>query len=164
MTAEDGEPAVAMVQENELTAEAPISESVVEMPTAVDSAPAPAQSPVVSPTVLAQVPSSAPQSAPIQDRPRATSGWYQQPRPKEPAVMIDEDGFEMKVRRQPKQAFRGRGGRANGMGDRGGGGPGRGRGGRGGVGAGPQGGPRPLRTDAPPTPIPQQGQQRSQRS
>lgn len=149
VSAENGEPAIARVQENDIAAEPPLSEPIVEVPTSVDSAAPPQQAPIATQTA-----GRATQPANMPSRPRATSGRFQQPWPKEPAVVIDEDGFETKIRRAPQQAFRGRGG---GGGDRGSGSLGRGRGGRGG--GAPQGqGPRPPRKDGPPNQPQQSGQ------
>ena len=139
--AETGEPAIAVVQKNESASEPPISETIIEAPTSVESAQSPQQTPIPRPV----------QTAPIPARPRTSSQQIHRPRPKERSVVVDEDGFEMKVRRTSSQAHRGRGGRGGGSGgiDKGrGGGSGRGGGGRGGSGVAGQGqGQRPSTKD-----------------
>ena len=125
---EVGEAVIALVQENELAVETPVSDPVPHVPTGVEI-----QEPGQDTSPPLPAPIRTGQAAAIPTRPRASSGRTQQAQnPRESATVLDEDGFEMKVKRSSTQASRGRGGRGGGDGERGRGGYGRGRGGRGG--------------------------------
>ena len=126
-------PAVALVQEKEM-APPLVSDPVTETATSVEST-APAPSAIIASS--AQPTTSGPSISKAQPQQQRRGPGPRQPKLKEPVrkTIVDEDGFEMKVRRA---AIPVRGGRGGGRGGSGGdargarGGGRRGRGGRGG--------------------------------
>ncbi|WVW79868.1 hypothetical protein I302_101838 [Kwoniella bestiolae CBS 10118] len=152
---EDEEPAIALIQENEL-ANAHVFESAVDAPTAVESDAVPAPPAVEPKDIPVQGKGNRGQGTNRGRGGRNPSGRNQgqSQGPKTPVKpTIDEDGFQVVGRQAPPQSNRGRGnfnGRSRGDGGRGRG-QGQGQNGRGRGGLGPRNTPRPNGDATPQT-------------